>query len=141
MGSDGLLVWTEYPRLARAFFAELPAYQELTSHPPSLQLLPWHEEVTDSPVTIRLSFGKTEAKEVLVDVVDTGLTAESNGKKAVATVLKGSTAWLIASHEAMSVPWKAGRITEVAQALKAARDAADQPGNGRQEGRHGPRHS
>jgi ATP phosphoribosyltransferase len=131
VGSDGLMVWTEYPLITRGFFAELPAHQELTSHPPSLQLLPWHEEATDSPVTIRLSFGKTEAKEVLVDVVDTGRTAESNGKKSIATVLAGSTAWLIASHEAMSVPWKAVRIAEMAEALRVAREDADQPGSGR----------
>lgn len=120
----GLVVWAELLLLTRRYFMQQPSYRSLTPDPPALELLHWHEERTASPVTIRLSMGKTEAKEVLVDVVDTGLTAEANGKKAIATLLPGSTAWLIASHAAIADPWKAERINEIADALRSARVAA-----------------
>lgn len=113
----GLLVWSEYPLITQRFFSGLPCYRALTQAAPSLQLWPWHEEQTGSPITIRLSFGKTEAKMVSVDVVASGRTADANGRKSIAIVLKGSTACLIASRQATADPWKAGLIYRIADSL------------------------
>ena len=118
--NHGLLVWSELPNSTREFFKDLPLYKEMTRFPPTLQLFPWHEEKTASPVTVRLSHGKTEIKEVCVDAVSTGNTARANGKKDIATVLEESTAWLVASHQAMSNESKAKRVSEIKVALREA---------------------
>jgi len=122
---SGLLVWSEFPLLTRRFFENLSYYKEITPLAPNLQIFPWFEQTTGSQVTVRLSFGKTEAKNISADIVDTALTAEANGKKAIATVLKKSTAWFIASRQAMEDEWKSKRVKEIAKALQRTVQSKD----------------
>ncbi|MBW2148296.1 MAG: ATP phosphoribosyltransferase [Deltaproteobacteria bacterium] len=81
-----------------------------------------------SNVSLLLSFGATEAKppedaEAIIDNSSTGSTLRENGLKVIATVLKGSTARLIANCGSLHDPDRAEWIQTFRDRLARAADA------------------
>ncbi len=82
-----------------------------------------------SNVSLLLSFGATEAKppedaEAIIDNTSTGSTLRENGLKVIATVLKGSTARLIANCGSLHDPARSEWIQNFRDRLTRALDTS-----------------
>jgi len=82
-------------------------------------------------VKVEFSWGATEVKarmlDGIVDVTETGSSLRANKLRVLDTVLSSSTR-LIASKEAMQVPWKRRKIENIALLLRGAMEARGKVG-------------
>jgi ATP phosphoribosyltransferase len=80
---------------------------------------------------VEFSWGATEVKarmlDGIVDVTETGSSLRANKLRVLDTVLTSSTR-LIASKEAMQVPWKRCKIENIALLLRGAMEAREKVG-------------
>lgn len=117
---EQIRIWTEYLNLAGNFIFNTTGVE------PSVRS-PW-ERITRgswSKIHLYLSFGVTEAKppedaEGIIDNTSTGTTLRANGLKIIATVLKDSTARLIANRISLQHPEKAEAIKRFESRLRKA---------------------
>ena len=105
----GLTIATEYMHLTQRFISSRPFYKTKKISAPQL-VLPWSQKrKSKTTVKIVLSYGLTEGKppddaDAIVDNTTTGETLKENNLHVVDTVMKESTAWLIANIDCMNKP-------------------------------------
>ena len=126
-----LRIVTEHPLTVARWIQLLPAYRHRYNVPPSI-ITPWHVGISESPVQIILSKGKTEPKAILydqciVDIVEQGLTMEANGLKRIGVLDSYITARFIANRSLIAHPDKWMRVIGIAHQL-AGRSEADDSG-------------
>lgn len=109
-------IHTEYPRFLWRYFSRRPEYLVICSESPVLDL-GWPVLPSNSPLTIRSSYGCTEGNDFFVDCVQTGKTLKDNNCRSIHTVLKHCTPYLVASYSALADPWKRMKMSEICTRL------------------------
>ncbi|MEM2907380.1 MAG: ATP phosphoribosyltransferase, partial [Candidatus Odinarchaeota archaeon] len=122
-----LRISTEYINSAKNYLMLNPRYREIYGEVEPEVITPWYKFGSNPNVKILLSFGATEAKppdeaEAIIDNTETGTTIQNNNLKVIET-LSVSSAFLLASENAMQDSWKKEKIMDVAMLLRSVVNA------------------